>query len=149
MDAQTFLARLPDRDNWLMRAHHMLYAKQATVNGVAQVAIAFSDVPKVEICDFESEASCDLWWGEFVRLMTEECRPACIAMATVLIQPVRLARVVTHSSAQAHFIIFDFGNDRNIWCGTYDLKEQQKTFQILTQILGADFATSGGPPVIQ
>ena len=139
MDVQTFLGNLTNLGHILERAPHLLCAKCAMVDGVPHIVFAFNTEPKVHVEDFDSEAKCDLWWSEFIRIMSGMCQPPCIVVNTILFQPTYLFRAVCHSNETAHFVILDFGNNRNLSLGFHQREQQISLYAALIQALGPDF----------
>ena len=135
MNAQKFIGDLKNLSHLIARTPHLLYAKRETINGVPSVTLAFNTEPKMHIEPFDSEATCNLWWGEFVTLMSEQCTPPCISVGSSIFQRLYLQRIVCHSNEQAHFVILDFGNDRNMWLGYNAKKMQLVIYQALIQVL--------------
>ncbi len=149
MDAKDFIGNVTLIDELLARGPYLLYAKRETANGVPGVVFAFNTDPKVRTEHFSSDAGCDLLWGEFTRIMTEQCTPPCMAIKNVLFQPMYLRAIGQIANELAYFVVLDFGNTRNLCLGHHAREEQIAMYKTMLCALGLDVSTSGPPTPLQ
>ncbi len=135
MDTRKFLGNLTNAADLLVRAPHMLFAKPDIVDGTPCISFGFTNEPKRHTEHFADIDQRDLWWKEFVSIMTTMCNPACICIGTALFQPLYLRRFVCYTNEQMHFVILDFGNNCAVWLGCHSKEQQIALYADLSKIL--------------
>ena len=135
MDADKFLGTLTNSVELLARAPELLYAQRHESGGAPCIIFAFTDEPKRHVERFASVENRDIWWNEFVTIMTTMCSPPCVAIREILFQPAYLHRFVCCTKEEMHFVILDFRNDRTVWMGHRKKENQIALFIELSEIL--------------
>lgn len=115
------------------RAADLLYAVRGTVAEENSIKFSFNTAPHTHIEYFTDRAQLDLWWEEFVAMMTAYCAPPCVECGDMLFQPHYLQRIVPH------FVVLDFGNNHNLWLGYKETHAQVALLQDLVAVLGSNF----------
>lgn len=137
VDAKKFIDNLRNSEELLSRAVNLLYASREIADGKETIKFAFNTVPSTHVEYFNDKSECDLWWNEFVRMLSELCKPPCISVYKTLFQPHYLRRIMCFSDERAHFVVLDFGNARNLALGYKDKWQQIDTYNALCEVLGS------------
>ena len=144
---QTLSAVLP---SILDVAPKLLYARRETHEGVERIVLRLHEQDESTILPFLSRDVRDSWWDTLCEFMKQNCSPSCFLIGNVLIQPGYLLTVYAHSNEVSHFVIFDFGNDRNVWIGYRDRAVQLKVCETLKLLFADSFAVYDFPsPTLQ
>ncbi len=121
------------------RAADLLYAIRGTFVEENSIKFSFNTAPHTHIEYFADRAQLDLWWEEFVTMMTAYCAPPCLQCGDMLFQPHYLQRIVPYSDHRVHFVVLDFGNNHNLWLGYEEAHKQVALLQDLVAALGPNF----------